>query len=59
MKQRLLCKFFGLHLYEVFKEELITDIRDNVIGKIIISKCSICGKITSKTIYTEQLNYGN
>ena len=38
------CKF-GLHKYEVYKEEELTDVRKDVIGKVIISRCSVCGKI--------------
>lgn len=38
------CKF-GLHKYEVYKEEELIDVRKDVIGKVIISRCSVCGKI--------------
>ena len=57
MKQNVWCKFFGLHKFEVFKQDEKTDPKGNVIGLVIISRCSNCGKITSKTIYTES-NYG-
>lgn len=57
MKQNLWCKFFGLHKYEIIKEEKKTDPKGNVIGFVIISRCTNCGKIKSKTIYTE-INYG-
>lgn len=46
----------GLHKYEVYKEENLTDIRDNVIGRIIISRCSICGKIHVDKVRTVE-NY--
>ena len=36
---------FGLHKYEVYKEEELIDVRKDVIGKVIISRCSVCGKI--------------
>lgn len=49
------CKF-GLHKYEVYKEEEFTDVRKYVIGKIIISRCSICGKIHVDKIRTVE-NY--
>lgn len=42
----------GLHKYEVYKEEEFTDVRGNIIGKIIISRCSICGKIHVDKVYT-------
>lgn len=45
------CKF-GLHKYEVYKEEEFTDVRKDVIGKVIISRCSICGKIHVDRIRT-------
>lgn len=47
----LRCKL-GLHKYEVYKEEEYTDVRGNVIGKIIISRCNICGKIHVDKIHT-------
>ena len=45
------CKF-GLHKYEVYKEEEFIDVRKDVIGKVIISRCSICGKIHVDKIRT-------
>lgn len=57
MKQNVWCKFFGLHKFEVFKQDKKTDPKGNVIGLVIISRCTNCGKIKSKTIYTES-NYG-
>lgn len=57
MKQNIWCKFFRLHKFEVFQQEKKTDPKGNVIGLVIISRCSNCGKIVSKTIYTES-NYG-
>lgn len=47
----LKCKL-GLHKYEVYKEEEYTNIRGNVVGKIIISRCNICGKIHVDKIHT-------
>ena len=49
------CKF-GIHKYEVYKEEEYTDMRGNVIGKIIISRCNICGKIHVDKVRTVE-NY--
>ena len=57
MKQNVWCKFFGLHKFELFKQDKKKYPKGNVIGLVIISRCSNCGKITSKTIYTES-NYG-
>lgn len=49
------CKF-GLHKYEVYKEEELTDVRKDVIGKVIISRCSVCGKIRVDKVRTVE-NY--
>jgi hypothetical protein len=57
MKQNLWCKFFGLHKYEIIKQEKKTDPKGNAIGIVIISRCTNCGKISSKTVYTEN-DYG-
>lgn len=43
---------FGLHRYEVYKEFDFTDVRDNVLGKVIVSRCSCCGKIKRTRIST-------
>lgn len=51
----LKCKF-RFHKYEVYKEEEFIDIRKNIIGKVIISRCSICGKIHVDKIRTVE-NY--
>lgn len=45
------CKF-GFHKYEIYKEEVLTDIRENIIGKIIISRCINCGKLHIDKVYT-------
>lgn len=55
MGQDLKC-FFGLHRYEVLKEEELKDYRCDIIGKIIISRCVNCGKIKSIKIKTVE-NY--
>lgn len=51
MGQDLKC-FFGLHKYEVLKEDYIRDYRDNIIGKVIINRCNNCGKIKATNIIT-------
>lgn len=57
MSQNIWCRFFGVHKYEIFKEEELKDVKGNVIGKVIISKCNNCGKIKRTKIYTEE-GYG-
>lgn len=41
----------GLHQYEVYKEEKLTDVRGNLIGKVIINRCKHCGKIQENVIH--------
>lgn len=55
MKQSIKC-IIGLHKYEVYKEEPIFNIRKEIIGKAIISRCSICGKIHVDKIYIVENN---
>lgn len=57
MKQNMWCKMLNLHKYEITKEENKTDKKGNIIGKVIISRCTNCGKIKQTTIYTEE-GYG-
>lgn len=57
ISQNVWCRIFNLHKYEVVKEETLTNKHGDIIGLVIISKCSNCGKIKSKTIYTEE-GYG-
>lgn len=57
MKQSILCKWFGLHKYEIFREEDLLDRKSNVIGQVVISRCIICGKIKTDNIYIEE-GYG-
>lgn len=47
---------FGIHKYEINKEETLTDIRGNIIGKVIINRCCYCGKIKAINIRTVE-NY--
>lgn len=49
--QDLKC-FLRLHKYEIYKEEEYKDGRGNIIGKVIISRCSNCGKIKSIIVET-------
>lgn len=52
MSQDLKC-FFGLHKFEVLKEEVVKHPYGTVVGTVVISRCKNCGKIKSKTIYTD------
>ncbi len=45
----------GLHKYEVYKEEELTDIKGAPIGKAFISRCSNCGKIRVDKIRTVEM----
>ena len=54
MKQNVWCKMLNLHKYEIIKEEKKIDKKGNIIGKVIISRCTNCGKIKQTTIYTEE-----
>ena len=53
MKQNVWCKFLNLHKHEIIKEEELKDAHGILVGKVIISRCSNCGKIKSVRIYTE------
>lgn len=56
-KQNFWCRFLDLHKYEIIEKAAKVDAKDNVIGTVIISRCTNCGKIKAKTIYTEE-GYG-
>ena len=53
MTQNVWCKFFNIHKYEVLKEEELTNSHSILVGKIVVSRCTNCGKIKSVRIYTE------
>ena len=57
MSQNVWCRFFNIHKYEVLKEEELKDAHGILIGIVIISRCTNCGKIKSVRIYTE-IGYG-
>lgn len=57
MKQNIWCKFFNLHKYEIIKEDNLLNRHGDIIGLVIISRCSNCGKIISTIITTEE-GYG-
>lgn len=54
MSELIKC-LFGIHKYEIYKEEEVTDIKGNLIGKVIVSICTKCGKI--KTNYIDKVKY--
>lgn len=53
MKQNLWCKFFRLHKYEIIQQEKKTDPKGNIIGLVIISRCTNCGKIKIEFVATD------
>ena len=53
MSPNIWCKFFGIHKYEILKEEELKDTHGTLVGKVIVSRCINCGKIKSVRIYTE------
>lgn len=54
-KNKIACAF-RLHQFEVYKEEKLSDVRGNIIGKVIINRCIHCGRIKSYKIYTTEAN---
>lgn len=44
--------FFRLHQFEVYKELELTNVRKDVIGTVIVSRCTHCGKIKSIEVRT-------
>lgn len=57
MTQNVWCRFFNIHKYEILKEEELRNSYNILVGKVIISRCSNCGKIKHIRIYTE-IGYG-
>lgn len=43
---------FRLHNYEVYKEIELVNVRKDVIGMIIVSHCTRCGKIKTTEIHS-------
>lgn len=44
--------FFRLHQFEVYKELELINVRKDVIGTVIVSRCAHCGKIKSTEVRT-------
>lgn len=55
--QNIWCRLFNLHKYNITETYDKLDRHGNVIGKVILSRCTNCGKIKSVTVYTEE-GYG-
>ena len=55
MSQDFKCAI-GLHKYEVTEKKDIKNPYSAIIGTIIISRCTNCGKIKETTVYTDN-NY--
>lgn len=43
---------FRFHNYEVYKEIELVNVRKDVIGMIIVSRCTRCGKIKTTEIHS-------
>ena len=57
MKQDFKC-FFGNHKYEVYKEENVTLAGTEIVtGKVIISRCTNCGKMKTENIELKSYCY--
>lgn len=44
--------FIHGHKYRIMERHDLLDDRNSIIGKVIVSRCELCGRITVKTIYT-------
>lgn len=44
--------FIHGHKYKIMERHDLLDDRNYIIGKVIVSRCELCGRITVKTIYT-------
>ena len=53
MTQNVWCRFFNIHKYEILKEEELRNSYNILVGKVIISRCSNCGKIKHIRIYID------
>ena len=40
----------GAHRYEIYADELMKTVNGTIVGRYIIKRCSICGKIKINTI---------
>lgn len=44
--------FIHGHKYKIMERHDLLDDKNSIIGKVIVSRCELCGRITVKTIYT-------
>lgn len=44
--------FMHGHKYKIMERHDLLDDRNSIIGKVIVSRCELCGQIIVKTIYT-------
>ena len=44
--------WLGRHTYEVYKEEELHSVNGTIVGKVIISRCTECGKLKVERIHT-------
>ena len=44
--------FIHGHKYKIMERHDLLDDRNSIIGKVIVSRCELCGRITVKTTYT-------
>ena len=44
--------FIHGHKYKIMERHDLLDDRNSIIGKVIVSRCELCGRITVKTINT-------
>ena len=44
--------FIHGHKHKIMERHDLLDDRNSIIGKVIVSRCELCGQITVKTIYT-------
>lgn len=44
--------FIHGHKYKIMERHDLLDDRNSIIGKVIVSRCELCGRVTVKTIYT-------
>lgn len=55
--KHILCRLFGFHNYEIIETQDLTDVRNNIVGKVYLQRCVYCGKLKSFKLYTEDGHY--
>ena len=54
MNQDFKCAI-GMHKFEVYKEQIVRNIRNEEIGIAVVNRCKYCGKIIIEIIPTLQI----